>query len=126
MSFNAAVEKQGTNPEEPRLAFRPKPPVKPEDLDIPQSIAEDLMLRFLYNKGTSSLRGLSRALKLSFRNLCLEAGVGELRACYPADVTDILLPISAFEGTPAEVTPASLTRAASMYFARTKDWLLTT
>ena len=66
MSLKAAVEKEGTGPEEPRLAFRPKPPAKPEDLDIPQSIAEDLMLRYLYTRGAGSLRGLSRALKLSF------------------------------------------------------------
>lgn len=58
---------------------------------------------------------------LFFRNLCLEAGVGELRACYPADVIGILLSISAFEGKPAEVTPASLARAANMYFAKTKE-----
>jgi hypothetical protein len=55
-----------------------------------------------------------------FRKLCLEAGVGELRACYPADVIGILLSISAFEGAPAEVTPASLARAANIYFAKTK------
>ncbi|MFO7709064.1 MAG: hypothetical protein R6V84_12900 [Desulfobacterales bacterium] len=65
MPTNAAVENK-PGPSEPRLAFRPKPPVKPEELDIPQSIAEDLMLRHLYTKGTSSLRALSRALKLSF------------------------------------------------------------
>jgi hypothetical protein len=58
---------------------------------------------------------------LFFRNLCLEAGVGELRACYPADVIGILLSISAFEGKPAEATPASLARAAGIYFAKTKD-----
>jgi hypothetical protein len=58
---------------------------------------------------------------LFFRKLCREAGVGELRACYPADVIGILLSISAFEGKPAEATPAGLARAANIYFARTKE-----
>jgi hypothetical protein len=58
---------------------------------------------------------------LFFRNLCLEVGVGELRACYPADVVNILLSIAAFERKPAEVTPGSLARAANMYFAKTKE-----
>jgi hypothetical protein len=64
--LNTAAEKPEAGLDEPALAFRPKAPAKPEELDIPQSIAEDLMLRCLYTKGTSSLRGLSRTLKLSF------------------------------------------------------------
>jgi energy-coupling factor transporter ATP-binding protein EcfA2 len=49
-----------------KLSFFPKAPIKPEELDIPVSMAEDLMLRYLYIKGASSLKELSGALKLSF------------------------------------------------------------
>jgi hypothetical protein len=54
------------NPQDLKLFFLPKTPLKPEELDIPESMAEDLILRYLYTKGGSSLRELSRSLKLSF------------------------------------------------------------
>jgi hypothetical protein len=44
-------------PQDSKLSFFPKAPLKPEELDIPVSMAEDLMLRYLYTKGSSS-RGL--------------------------------------------------------------------
>ena len=53
-------------PQDAKLFFLPKTPLEPEELDIPVSMAEDLMLRYLYTKGGSSLRELSRSLKLSF------------------------------------------------------------
>jgi hypothetical protein len=53
-------------PQDSKLSFFPNAPLKPEGLDIPVSMAEDLMLRYLYTKGASSLRDLSGALKLSF------------------------------------------------------------
>jgi hypothetical protein len=49
-----------------KLFFLPKIALKPEELDIPVALAEDLMLRYLYTKGGASLQELSRALKLSF------------------------------------------------------------
>ena len=52
--------------QEAKLAFSPAAPTKLEELDIPRSLAEDLMLRYLYTKGSSSIRDLSKALKLSF------------------------------------------------------------
>jgi hypothetical protein len=54
-----------------------------------------------------------------FRNLCLEMG-GELRACQPADILNILVSISEFEGREPLVTPQSLSRAAGLYFAKPK------
>jgi hypothetical protein len=54
------------NPPDLKLFFLPKTPLKPEELDIPVSMAEDLVLRYLYTKGGSSLRELSSSLKLSF------------------------------------------------------------
>jgi hypothetical protein len=54
------------NPTEVHLHYKPQAPEKLQDLDIPLSLVEDLMLRYLYTKGTSSIRDLSRSLKLSF------------------------------------------------------------
>jgi hypothetical protein len=54
------------NPTEEHLHYKPQLPEKLQDLDIPRSLVEDLMLRYLYTKGTSSIRDLSRSLKLSF------------------------------------------------------------
>jgi hypothetical protein len=48
------------------LKTLPTAPIDPESLDIPKSLAEDLMLRRLYTKGRSSIRELSETLKLSF------------------------------------------------------------
>ena len=52
--------------QETKLVFSPAVPTKLDDLDIPRSLVEDLMLRYLYTKGSSSIRDLSKALKLSF------------------------------------------------------------
>ena len=46
--------------------FSPAKPTKLEDLDIPQSLVEDLVLRYLLTKASSSISELSNALKLSF------------------------------------------------------------
>ncbi|MFC1882508.1 AAA family ATPase, partial [Thermodesulfobacteriota bacterium] len=46
--------------------FSPTAPTKLEDLDIPRALVEDLMLRYLYTKGSSNIRDLSNALKLPF------------------------------------------------------------
>jgi hypothetical protein len=59
---NVATE----NPAEVDKAYKPKAPERLQDLDIPRSLVEDLMLRYLYTKGSSSIRDLSKALKLSF------------------------------------------------------------
>ena len=52
--------------QETKLIFSPEAPNKLEDLDIPHSLVEDLMLRYLYTKGSSSILGLKKVLKLSF------------------------------------------------------------
>ena len=46
--------------------FSPARPTKLEELDIPQSLVEDLVLRYLLAKASSSIHELSKALKLSF------------------------------------------------------------
>ena len=47
-------------------SFVPEIPENPQELDIPDSLVEDLVLRRLYVAGKSNLRTLSRTLKLSF------------------------------------------------------------
>jgi hypothetical protein len=52
------------------------------------------------------------------RKLCLREGRTELRACYPADICNILLSIGRYEGRPPQMTKPELERAAALYFAR--------
>jgi hypothetical protein len=47
-------------------AFSPKAPEDLQNLDIPESLVEDLMLRRLYTIGSSSINSLCISLKLSF------------------------------------------------------------
>ncbi|MBI1897602.1 MAG: AAA family ATPase [Acidobacteria bacterium] len=53
------------------------------------------------------------------RTVCLREGRGELRACYPVDICNILSSISRYEGRPIRMTKSELERAASLYFAKT-------
>jgi hypothetical protein len=52
------------------------------------------------------------------RSLCLRDGRAVLRACYPGDITGILLSISQYEGRPPRMTRTDLERAVNLYFAR--------
>jgi hypothetical protein len=52
------------------------------------------------------------------RKLCLREGRTELRACYPADICNILNSIGRYEGRPPLMTRAELERAAALYFAK--------
>jgi hypothetical protein len=52
------------------------------------------------------------------RKLCLRDGRTELRACYPADICNILISIGKYDGRPARMTKPELERAAALYFAK--------
>jgi len=52
------------------------------------------------------------------RKLCLRDGRAELRACYPADICNILLAIGRYEGRPPQMSKPELERATALYFAR--------
>ena len=52
------------------------------------------------------------------RKLCLREGRTELRACYPADICNILISIGKYEGRPARMTKPELERATALYFAK--------
>jgi predicted ATPase with chaperone activity len=53
------------------------------------------------------------------RKLCLREGRTELRACYPADICNILVSIGRYEGREPIMSKSELERAASLYFAKT-------
>ncbi len=52
------------------------------------------------------------------RKLCLSEGRSELRACYPADMCNILKSISRYESKPVRLTKHDMERASSLYFAK--------
>lgn len=52
------------------------------------------------------------------RKLCLRDGRTELRACYPADICNILQSISRYENRPVDMSKADLERASELYFAK--------
>ncbi len=52
------------------------------------------------------------------RKLCLREGRTELRACYPADICNILTSIGKYEGRPPYMTKSELERASALYFAK--------
>jgi predicted ATPase with chaperone activity len=52
------------------------------------------------------------------RKLCLREGRTELRACYPADICNILASIGKYEGRPPVMTKPELERATALYFAK--------
>ena len=54
------------NLSEINLVYKPQAPNSLQDLDIPVTLVEDLILRYLYNKGAGSTSKLSDALKLPF------------------------------------------------------------
>ena len=50
--------------------------------------------------------------------LCKEAGPGELRACYPGDVIDIVMSIADYEGVSPTINHNNLKRAVDLYFTK--------
>ena len=61
-----ADEKINLSTEHVEPVYTPKPPDRLNDLDIPQVIVEDLLLRYLYTKGSGSIRLLCDSIKLPF------------------------------------------------------------
>jgi SpoVK/Ycf46/Vps4 family AAA+-type ATPase len=53
------------------------------------------------------------------RQLCLNRGPKELRACYPRDIVDIIVATSKYESIPVEINEANLERAVDLYFTKT-------
>jgi predicted ATPase with chaperone activity len=54
------------------------------------------------------------------RRVCLREGRTELRACYPADICQILKSISEYENRPVQMTKPDIERASALYFAKSR------
>lgn len=83
-------------------------PVEPATFDR-------IFRRILKSKGLPCQPDIPELL----RELCVQFTGKELRACYPADIINIIEAIGTYEETPVEITPANLKRAASIYFTQT-------
>src|SRR5271170_1787710 len=102
----------------------------------PSDLADEAFLRRIHNKiyvpavdaltfdtifsrVTAAYRLATEPDSAAFlRTLCLREGRTELRACYPADVCDILLSIGRYENRPPRITKTELERASALYFTR--------
>ena len=80
-------------------------PIAPEMFD---AICERVLARY----GLPFDGELARCL----RNLCIESGPGDLRACQPGDIFEILVSLALYERRPFAANPQNLARAARMYF----------
>jgi SpoVK/Ycf46/Vps4 family AAA+-type ATPase len=52
------------------------------------------------------------------RELCQSLGSGDLQACIPADIIEIVKSIDRYEGRPPELSKENLRRAAMLYFTK--------
>ncbi|MGD9227654.1 MAG: hypothetical protein PVF26_14210 [Desulfobacterales bacterium] len=52
------------------------------------------------------------------RELCQSLGSGDLQACIPADIIEIVTSIDRYEGRPLELSKENLRRAAMLYFTK--------
>jgi hypothetical protein len=102
----------------------------------PADLADDAFLRRIHNKiyvepvdagafdqifarVVASKRIAAEPDSASYlRKLCLQNGRTELRACFPADICNILASIGKYEGRPPRMTKQELERATSLYFAK--------
>lgn len=102
----------------------------------PSDLADEAFLRRIHNKiyveavDTTAFDQIfarvvqSRNLQVEpdsaeyLRKLCLREGRTELRACYPADICNILASIGRYEGRPPLMTKPELERATALYFAK--------
>ena len=78
-------------------------------------VFDKIFNRILIEKNIACDEGSEKVL----RELCLQFGPNELRACYPRDIIDIIAAISRYEGKPTEINEANLRRAVKLYFAKT-------
>jgi hypothetical protein len=79
-------------------------------------VFDKIFNRILIEKNIACHEGSEKVL----RELCLQFGPNELRACYPRDIIDIIVAISEYEDKPTEINEANLKRAVELYFTKTK------
>ncbi|MCP5116360.1 MAG: hypothetical protein GY953_36485 [bacterium] len=54
------------------------------------------------------------------RQLCLQDGRDELRACYPLDIANIMLSVGQYEKNAVQMSKPELERAVKLYFTRSE------
>ncbi len=102
----------------------------------PRELADEAFLRRLQNKVyidpvepplfDEIFRRVSSARNIAcepdtaeyLRKLCQKEGTGELRACFPADICNILVAIANYESQPPRAMKPDLERAVKLYFAQ--------
>ncbi len=102
----------------------------------PADLADDAFLRRIHNKvfveavGEDAFDQIFSRVAASrnlpsepdsaeyLRTLCLREGRGDLRACYPADICNVLISIGKYENRPPRLSKPELERAAALYFAK--------
>jgi SpoVK/Ycf46/Vps4 family AAA+-type ATPase len=82
---------------------------------VSPQVFDQIFGRLVEEKNLPCEPGSAEAL----RTLCLALGAKELRACYPADILNIIDSISIYEGVPVEINKVHLKRAAGIYFTKT-------
>jgi hypothetical protein len=82
---------------------------------VQAEVFDDIFRRLLADRNLT----IDDATVPLLRDICLRLGSGDLRACYPVDILNILDSISIYEEHPITITNASLERAISNYFAAT-------
>jgi hypothetical protein len=78
-------------------------------------VFDKIFFRILEEKNIPSQQNCEKFL----RQLCLELGPKELRACYPRDIIDIIISTSKYETKPLEINEDNLLRAVKLYFTKT-------
>ena len=103
----------------------------------PKELAEEAFLRRIQNKvyvgavDARVFRGIFKRIVAGknleckagsaevLKRLCIDLGGKELRACYPADILNILVSICRYDERPVEIDRANLEKAATLYFTKT-------
>ncbi|MBT8145968.1 MAG: AAA family ATPase, partial [Gammaproteobacteria bacterium] len=88
-----------------------------------ESVSAEVFDQILQNVAGESQIPIEPGSAGILRELCLASADGELRACYPADIVDIIRAISVYEGSSLSVNRENLQRAANQYFTRSETRL---
>jgi SpoVK/Ycf46/Vps4 family AAA+-type ATPase len=78
-------------------------------------VFDEIFYRIIEDKNIPSQPNCEKFL----RQLCLDLGPKELRACYPGDIVDIIISTSKYDSIPVEINEANLQRAVKLYFTKT-------
>jgi hypothetical protein len=79
---------------------------------VQPEIFDKIFFRILEKRNIPSQPNCEKIL----RELCLNIGPKELRACYPRDIIDIIISTSKYESKPLEINENNLLSAVRLYF----------